>query len=187
MQLTTAAARDARGQLVRAGERVRPACGHADDGEAPLAERVGELGDVACELAQRAARQRVRATEARTADHDVADAQLVDHRFELRARDLRRADRAVQVDDEQPVARADRSQASRLPSRRTTAVRRGGHVRAAGACAERSCRRAPEHALEGVGERRRTLDHRDVPGAVDDFADRVRAEARAWSAARRAG
>jgi len=91
------------GQLVRAGQRVRAAGRHADDGEVLTAQVVGEVGGVGGEARERPARQRIGAAEPRPADHDVAHAELVDDRLELGTDALRRADRAVQGEHEQPV------------------------------------------------------------------------------------
>ena len=83
-------------------------CRHTDDGEPLLPERVGELLDVLGEARERAAGQRIGAAEAGPADHDVADVQVLDNGLERWCHDLRRADRAVQVQHEQAVGRPDR-------------------------------------------------------------------------------
>ena len=93
-------------ELVRAGERVRPARRYADDRETLMAELVGELRRVAGEVQQRPAGQRVGVAEAGARDHDVADVELERDGLQLGAAALRGADRAVQVEHEAAVARA---------------------------------------------------------------------------------
>ena len=88
--------------------RVGAARGHADDGEAAEAEPVGEVLDVGGEVGDPASRARVRAPEARTADRQVADAELGDEQVELGRPAHRRPDGAVQVEDGDAVVVAAR-------------------------------------------------------------------------------
>ena len=97
MPLSRPAAR-IRGQGAGARERVGPAGRHADDREAAEPEAVGEMLDVGGEVGNTPPGARIRASEARTADRDVVDAERGDERVELRRAAHRRADRAVEVE-----------------------------------------------------------------------------------------